>query len=559
MIATNFSPTTEEEDFHLAYRVSLKQALQMEDSKHEVIKAIKDEIRNMDKHKVLKAVKPNKLTNEERKNAVPSHMFLKFKYKADGSFDKVKARLVANGDRQHPDAIGETFSPTVNTISVATQLNIAAIKGLEVAAYDMKAAFLHTPVEEDRKIYIKVSKDVAKIYVSVFPDLATFLTPEGELLFQALMYMYGLAEAPRKFNRFIDKKMKKLGFKQTKADRCLYHKRTKRGHMMVSIHVDDMLVTAPTAKDMKEFERAMSQYFELVAQKDNNISYLGMNIEIDRKKKKIWLTQEGYIRNMLTKYDLEETRKPPVTPSTAQLMQDPKELANNSPVDKKEYLSLIMSLMYPARLTCPAILMPVTVLATRSADPMISDYAQAIRILRYLAKNPKQGPCFDGNQTIITPQIYADASHASHFTMHGQAGIIITLGSAPIYCRSYKLKSITRSSAESELYALEEASTYAVWLRLLLEELGVLNKTQPITIHQDNMSTIIMAHEGETNFKRTKHLMIRENYIKERIERGDIEIKHLPTEEMVADFLTKPLAKVKLKYFLDKLHIKGID
>jgi hypothetical protein len=280
-----------------------------------------------------------------------------------------------------------------------------------------------------------------------------------------------------------------------------------------------------------------------------------MNIEIDKKHKKIWLTQEGYIRNMLKKYDLEDIRKPPVTPATAQLMQDPNDFPHNSPVDKKEYLSLIMSLMYPARLTCSAILMPVTVLATRSANPKMSDYAQAIRILRYLAKNPKQGPCFDGNQPELAPQIYADASHASHHTMHGQAGIIITLGSAPIYCRSYKLKSITRSSAESELYALEEASTYAVWIRLLLRDLRILNETRPITIHQDNMSTIIMAHEGETNFKRTKHLMIRENYTKERIEQGEIEIKYLPTEEMVADFLTKPLAKAKLKYFLDKLHI----
>lgn len=551
----NYLTTVQETDiFHEVYRISLKQALDMKESRKEIMAAIEAEISSIMRNKVLKPVKYKHLSNDERKKVVPSHIFLKFKYKADGSFLKVKARMVANGNRQHPDTIGETFSPTVNSISVFTQLNIAAVENHDIASYDVKEAFQIPPVVKmGTRIIIKVSEDVAALWIAVFPDFMDYLTPEGELFFTAEKYIYGLPEAPRQFNNFINKRIRDLGFKPTKADKCLFYKRTKDGLMLISVHVDDMLVTAPNKKLLKKFETQMKEHCELVTQNES-ISYLGMTIKQDKKTKTIHLTQEGYIKSLLKKYECEDLPRPPTTPATAQLMQDPKEFKYNSPVDTKEYLGLIMALMYPARFTCPWILLAVTVLATRSAKPMMSDYAQALRILRNLGTNPTQGICFDGTKP-LKPQIYADASHGSHFTGHGQAGIVITLGSSPIYCRSYKLKSITRSSSESELYALEEASTYAVWLRLLLEELRVLKPSTPIPIYQDNLSTIILANEGEINFKRTKHLLARESYVKERIDRGDIILKYKPTKEMSADFLTKPLSKVKLQACLSSLNI----
>jgi len=111
----------------------------------------------------------------------------------------------------------------------------------------------------------------------------------------------------------------------------------------------------------------------------------------------------------------------------------------------------------------------------------------------------------------------------------------------------------TRSSSESELVALEEASTYAVWLKLLLKELGKMKKDKPITVFQDNLSTMFIAHAGGGNFKRTKHLLARESFVRERIEHGDIHLVHKRSEEMSADFLTKPLARAKLRAHLEHL------
>jgi hypothetical protein len=298
----------------------------------------------------------------------------------------------------------------------------------------------------------------------------------------------------------------------------------------------------------------MSKHFDLVAQRDTNISYLGMNIQYDREKRKMKISQDGMIKDLLKKYHCEDLKKFPTTPASSDIFMDPKEINDNPLVNRKEFLSLIMTLMYLARFTRHDILLPVTALATRCTEPRRSDMCHALRIVRYLAGSQDIAPVFDGN-IALNALISADASHCLYFTGHGHGGIIITLGSAPIHCQSFKLKMATRSSSESELVVCEEASTYAVWLKLLLKELGVMTDDEPITIYQDNLSTMIIAEAGAGNFKRTKHLLSRELFVCERIAKGDVKLLHKRSAEMSADFLTKALPKAKLFEHLAHLHM----
>lgn len=138
------------------------------------------------------------------------------------------------------------------------------------------------------------------------------------------------------------------------------------------------------------------------------------------------------------------------------------------------------------------------------------------------------------------PIIYADASHCIYFASHGHGGIVITLGSAIVHCMSYKLKLTTRS--ESELVVLEEASTYAVWLNVLLKELGSVVEEEPITVYQDKMSIMFITSEGQGNSKTTKHLLVRKSFVKEQVECGDIRLTYKPTASMSADFITKAIS-----------------
>jgi hypothetical protein len=66
------------------------------------------------------------------------------------------------------------------------------------------------------------------------------------------------------------------------------------------------------------------------------------------------------------------------------------------------------------------------------------------------------------------------------------------------------------------------------------------NIGQP-TIFQDNKSTIHMINNGASKSDRTRHMNIRYFWLKERIDDGEVNIEYLPTDQMIADILTKPL------------------
>jgi hypothetical protein len=310
-------------------------------------------------------------------------------------------------------------------------------------------------------------------------------------------------------------------------------------------------LTSPNKAWRSWFEDQLKKKYEIVGQYDS-ISYIGMTIRRDPKTQNIMVDQHGYLESILRRYGFQSLKKYPATPSTDRLtVQQP----DSQPVEKTKFLSLVMALMYLARFTRPDIHMSVAYLATRASKPTEDDLGKLHRVLKYLAGTRDEGLCFMHN-IAFHPVISADASHHLYSEGHGQAGMTITNGSAPVGHRSAKIKMITRSSSESELVALEDASTYAIWYSLLLSEIGLKN-IKPITIFQDNKSTIIMAVQGGS-FRRTKHLIGRESFVREKIRAGDIKLKYLPKANMMAHLFTKPLGKNILTKLKQKLCVVSI-
>ena len=531
-----------------AYRISLRRALDDKKRKKQIDDAIEAELMNMHDNEVLKACHRNQIPQKYMSSIIPLHMFLKEKYKADGSFDKMKARLVYNGDRVDPETLGDTFAPTVNPISVMTQLNVATVRRYVMSCYDIKTAFCITPMRKGERMFVKLPRELVDKWIEIYQDDTEFTREDGTMYMEMKKFLYGHPEAPHAFNSLLDQTLKKVGFKVTKADQCCYTKQTNEGPMIVSTHVDDMLLTTPTIQQRNWFEREMSKTFDLVTQHDT-ISYLGMSILRDTSTGDLKITQDGYVNDMLKKFGCDKLKKAPKTPATDQLTEIDE---SSPPCDQKRYLSMIMSLMYAARFTRPDILMPVTFLASRSARPTEQDWDKALRIMRYLSGTQTVGIIYKRDEP-IDPRIYADASHGIHADGYGHGGIVISLGSGPVHVRSFKLKMATRSSSESELIVLEEASSYVEWYQSLLSEFEVTGG-EPMKVYQDNKSTIIMAVQGG-NFKRTKHLIIKHSFVKERISTGKMEVKYLPTNDMPADMLTKALSHFKLQNCMSILHI----
>jgi hypothetical protein len=98
---------------------------------------------------------------------------------------------------------------------------------------------------------------------------------------------------------------------------------------------------------------------------------------------------------------------------------------------------------------------------------------------------------------------------------------------------------VSKSSTEAELIGLSDSLTQILWSRLFIQGQGYV--IPPIMVYQDNKSTIVLAEKGRSNADRTRHINIRCYFVKDKIEAQEVQVKYIPTEDMVADFFTKPL------------------
>jgi hypothetical protein len=175
-----------------------------------------------------------------------------------------------------------------------------------------------------------------------------------------------------------------------------------------------------------------------------------------------------------------------------------------------------------------------------------------LHILRYLngTKNVKIKYLPHSLQVVA----WIDASYGLHQDTKGQTGIVITLGrnGPPVFCKSRKQKLVSRSSTEAELIALNEGLPEVIWAKQFMENLGFPQLMT--TVFEDNKSAILLANQQNgSTLSKTKHIQVRFYYIRELIQQRQINIIYLPTHEMIADILTKPIVGKLFKMLRNKI------
>jgi hypothetical protein len=140
----------------------------------------------------------------------------------------------------------------------------------------------------------------------------------------------------------------------------------------------------------------------------------------------------------------------------------------------------------------------------------------------------------------IIVKIYIDASYGVHADGKSHTGSCIVVGvTGAVHCKSSKQQIVTTSSAEAELVALSDSASQGLHMRSFIIAQGY--ECGPMTVYQNDMSTMALIERGRSAAERTRHIDIRYFWVKERIDMGEAIIKHLGTKDMFANVLTKPL------------------
>jgi len=124
------------------------------------------------------------------------------------------------------------------------------------------------------------------------------------------------------------------------------------------------------------------------------------------------------------------------------------------------------------------------------------------------------------------------------------ANVFVVCGGA-VSWQSKKQSSIALSTTEAELIAITSSTKELLWFRHHLGGIG-LNRTQPTTLLIDSQCAMDIANNSKIS-ERSKHIEVQHFFIREHIEAGTVRLQHVPSDQQVADTLTKPLSRVAFK------------
>ena len=101
------------------------------------------------------------------------------------------------------------------------------------------------------------------------------------------------------------------------------------------------------------------------------------------------------------------------------------------------------------------------------------------------------------------------------------------------------------STTEAEYVAATQASKEAVWLKMVMEELG--HEQEKISLFCDSQSALHLARNPAFHSK-TKHIRVQYHFVREKVEEGTVDMQKIHTKENIADFLTKAVNTDKFSW-----------
>jgi len=156
-------------------------------------------------------------------------------------------------------------------------------------------------------------------------------------------------------------------------------------------------------------------------------------------------------------------------------------------------------------------------------SPSHFHFAAAKRVLSYIQGTTSYGIryCRKSNVKLIG---FCDSDWGGCVdNMRNTSGYVFSLGSGVFSWSLKKQQSVAQSSGEAEYVSAGIATSQAIWLKRILEDIGE-KKEEAVCLYCDNKSAIAIA-KNPVYHSWARHIAIKHHFIREAIEEGEIELK----------------------------------
>ena len=507
---------------------SIKQAMQSKDQE-QWMNAAKDEIQSLEENHTYDIV-----DRPENVRVIDCGWVFKVKQDENGNIERYKARLVARGNQQVQGIdYNEVFAPVVKYTALRVIIAIAAVMGWAMKQLDVDTAFLNGDVEEE-------------IYMTLPPGFYTEERKKKKVC-RLRKSLYGLKQAPRQWNQKLHETLLEYGFVRLASEHCVYALFDQDGKVILAVYVDDLLITGKPDLIAK-FQAWLETKFKLKLLGDARY-LLGMRLQ--RTKTGVLVDQELYIEDCIERYNFENLKCKKIPMVTNTVLKPWKEGSSNAYDGSWNYRSLVGSLMYGMLGTRPDVCYAVSQVS-KYLDHPTNEHAKAVKqVYQYLADTKDLGLWYryegreeDDQKTrkeSLVLTVYSDASYAAECNRRSTTGYVVMLGGAPVSWKSTQQKNVTLSSTEAEYVAAATTVKEVIWIRSFLKELGFEQKG-PTKVYEDNQGAIAIGN-NPAHHQRCKHIDVKYHFLREKVADGMIELVYTKTEDMLADQMTKAIAR----------------
>ena len=478
-------------------------------------------------------------------NVMRCHYVFDLKPRPDGSIDKFKARLVADGNSQKQGVdFDAVFATVVKLASIRIILAVAALRGWRLWQFDIKQAFLQADLQEN-------------LYMHMPPNLTRYDADGDALVCRLKKTLYGLRQASREWCAVLSRTLLEYGFRRCITDTCVYrYDDTTTGYVLVlMVYVDDLILCYSHDDARLDFSAYLTSRLP-VDDRGALRWVLRMELTQDLGRHEIVVSQAQYARKLVAKYlgpsasvrvcdspldetcDLSDPQHSPAPDTPEHRAMAPK---------RAHYMSAVGALLWLAGGTRPDIAYAVALLARFCTNPGAAHLSALERVLAYVGRTADRVLRFTPEASLGF-QVYSDASWATRNSVSG--GLVFFHGCAVMWW-TRRQKSVSTSTVEAEYFAASLASREAVWCVDFAEDVGFGVKA-PTPLLLDNRGAIDLAGDP-VSFKLTKHILRKAYELQDRVARGVFAPTFVPTVDQLADILTKALRLGVHAVFIDRL------
>ncbi|PNF26042.1 hypothetical protein B7P43_G06356 [Cryptotermes secundus] len=276
----------------------------------------------------------------------------------------------------------------------------------------------------------------------------------------------------------------------------------------MAIHVDDRIIMGEDERQIEEMLLKLENQFQITKTTNPKV-YL--RIQSERQPDGIHISQTNYARQMLEKYNMQESQEMKTPMATTPPTNDEGE--NDI---RFLYTEAVGSLLYMSSKTRPDMAFAVNVESRTLENPDKVAVQNAKRTLRYVKGTRDSGIKYTSSDSeTVKLEAFSDADYAGDVKdRKSVTGYVIMMSGGPISWCSRKQSIVALSTTEAEYISAAECCKELKYLKTLIEELT--GKRVEAELCVDNQSAIKLIESGQVT-RRSKHTDVRYHYISEQL------------------------------------------